>query len=68
MTAFGDLKLDPPALRKAADARWSAYKSTCCMGDTAEQRRWACDQAVKAELAAQAGAIAVRSKAPAVAA
>ena len=36
------------AARDAGNA-WKAYRSTCMLGGTREQRKWACQQAVKAE-------------------
>lgn len=36
-------------LRSARDIAWGRYKSTVITGGTPEQRRWACDQAVRAD-------------------
>lgn len=37
------------ALRKAAEAAWSDYTSTCGTGGTKEQRAWAYEKASRAE-------------------
>jgi hypothetical protein len=47
MTTTGTVGVTPA--EKAAEAAWSHYASTCRMGGTPAERRWAFTKALKAE-------------------
>lgn len=51
---------DPTRLRAEADAAWQRYASTCRLGGSRDERRWACERAVRAEGKAQAAGLVKR--------
>lgn len=66
MTLVTGRGTDPTTrLRNEADAAWETYTSTCVTGGTAEQRQWACDSAVRAEMRASKAEDAIKAKAKA---